>query len=267
MANAANSGDIRLARHIINRLIDELNAILSGDLVGIYLYGSLVSGDFAIVVSDIDLVVALERDLNARQFQSLQMMHARVVSDHPDWYDRLELAYISRRALKTFRYAASTIGIISPGEPFHLIQAGEDWLISWYDLRQNGIAMQGPPIQTLIDPIPVSDWLDAIREHICAYHRSVQDAADIMYLSYIVLTVARGVYTLAHGQAASKVKAAAWARQNSPRWSGLIARALQWRSGATEDSPPIAQLRTEVKHYLDEILPEATCHGKGALPN
>ena len=228
---------------------------------GIYLYGSLVSGGFEIAVSDVDLVVVLARDLNARQFQALQAMHARVVGDHPEWYDRLELAYIARHALKTFRKTESTIGIISPGEPFHLIQAGEDWLISWYDLRQNGIALQGPPIQTLIDPIPVSDWLNAVRAHICAYRRSVKDAADIMYLSYIVLTVARGVYTLAHGQAASKVQAAAWARRKFPRWSGLIARALRWRRRATEDSPGIAQLRAEVIRYLDDILPEDTCPG------
>ena len=264
MAKLADSGDIRLVRHIIDRLIDELNEILSGDLIGIYLYGSLVSGDFEIAVSDIDLVVVLARDLSAGQFQTLQMMHARVVGDHPEWEDRLELAYISRRALWTFRNAESTIGIISPGEPFHLIQAGEDWLISWYDLRQHGIALQGPPIKTLINPIPMYDWLNAVREHICAYRRSVMDAADIMYLSYIVLTVARGVYTLAHGRAASKVKAAAWARRKYPRWSGLIARALRWRSGATDGSPGIAQLRAEVKLYLDAILPEEACRGKEA---
>ena len=255
---------MRLVRHIIDRLIDELNVILAGDLVGIYLYGSLVSGDFEIAVSDIDLVVVLATELNARQFRTLQTMHARVVADYPDWDDRLELAYISRRALKTFRNAESTIGIISPGEPFHLIQAGEDWLISWYDLRVHGIALQGPPIQTLINPIPISDWLNAVRDHICAYRQSVMDAADIMYLSYIVLTVARGAYTLAHGRAASKVTAAAWARREYPRWSGLIVRALQWRSGAVEDSPAIARLRAEVIRYLDEILPEETCLGKEA---
>lgn len=262
MAEAANSGDIRLARHIIDRLIDELMAILTGDLVGIYLYGSLISGDFEIAVSDIDLVVVLKAELDERQFQMLQLMHAYVVRDHPEWHDRLELAYISRRALKTFRVATSTIGIISPGEPFHLIQAGDDWLISWYDLRQNGIALQGPPIQSLIDPIPERDWLDAVREHICAYRGSVKDAADIKFLSYIVLTVARGVYTLAHGRAASKVKAAAWARAGYPRWSGLVARALQWRLSARTESPPFAQARDEVAGYIDDMLSQGTCQGK-----
>ena len=123
-------------------------------MVGIYLYGSLISGDFDITVSDIDLVVVLQSALDQRQFRQLQQMHSRVVDDQPQWRDRLELAYISRRALQTFRRATSTIGIISPGEPFHLVEAGDDWLISWYDLRLNGIALQGPPIESLIDAIP-----------------------------------------------------------------------------------------------------------------
>lgn len=259
MADAANNDEIHLARHIINRLIAELKAILTGDLVGIYLYGSLISGDFDIAISDIDLVVVLNADLNQRQFRMLRKMHARVVSDHPEWRDRLELAYISRRALKTFRNTTSTIGIISPGEPFHLIEAGDDWLISWYDLRQNGAALHGPLIASLIDPIPHQDWLDAVREHICAYRLSVADAADIKFLSYIVLTVARGVFTLAHGQAASKTKAAAWARNRYPGWSDLIARALIWRRGDTQAGPTVAQLRHEVAAYVDDILSAETC--------
>ena len=219
MTDMPKRSHIGLVRHIIDRLTRELENILQRDLVGIYLYGSLVSGDFDIAVSDIDLVVVLNAELDRRQFLRLQQMHARVVDDHPEWRDRLELAYISRRALKTFRVVTSTIGIISPGEPFHLLEAGEDWLISWYDLRRHGIALLGPPIQSLIEPIAVADWLDAVRQHICAYRRSVNNAVDILWLSYIVLTVARGVYTLAHGQAASKVKAAAWARGRFPRWS------------------------------------------------
>ncbi len=262
MADAAKSGDIRLVRHIIERLITELDAILASDLVGVYLYGSLISGDFEIAVSDIDLVVVLAADLDERQFRLLHEMHARVVGDHPEWRDRLELAYISRRALKTFRVASSTIGIISPGEPFHLIQAGDDWLISWYDLRQNGVALRGPRIQSLIDPIPREDWLDAVRQHICAYRLSVKDAADFKSLSYIVLTVARGVYTLAHGRAASKVKAATWAQHCHTRWSSLIARALVWRRGSVDDSSPVDQTRLEVAAFVDDMLSRATCAGE-----
>lgn len=254
MPNTEASSNIHRVRHIIDRVVSELQETLADGLVGIYLYGSLVSGDFDIAISDIDLVVALKAKLNQGQFLQLQEMHARIVSDHPAWRNRLELAYISRRALKTFRVATSTIGIISPGEPFHLIQAGDDWLISWYDLRRNGIALLGPPIKTLIDPIPAPDWLDAVREHIRAYRRSVTDAADISFLSYIVLTVARGSYTLTHGHATSKVEAAAWARASYPRWSGLIASALRWRLGDVDDAPAIEPARTEVASYVNDML-------------
>ena len=259
MPDPENGSDIDAVRHIIDRLARELRGILQADLVGIYLYGSLISGDFEIAVSDIDLVVVLTTALDARQFRLLERMHARVVSDYPEWHDRLELAYISRRALKTFRAETSTIGIISPGEPFHLIQAGDDWLISWYDLRLNGMALHGPPIESLIDPIPLSDWLDAVREHIFAYRKTERDAADITFLSYMVLTVARGVYTLAQGQTASKVKAAAWAQKNYPRWSELITSALQWRLGAGTDSAPIEQTRDEVAAYIDDLLSSVAC--------
>ena len=262
MTAAGSSGEIQLVRHIIDRLMDELNAILMDELVGIYLYGSLIGGGFEIAISDIDLVVVLNDELNQERFQALRAMHGRVTGDHPEWHDRLELAYISRRALNTYRAAASTIGIISPGEPFHLIQAGDDWLISWYDLRRNGIALLGPPIKSLIDPIPRDDWLEAVREHIDAYRRTVNDAADIKFLSYIVLTVARGVYTLAHGRAASKVGAAAWAQASYPRWSGLITRAQQWRQGAGTDSASIAQVRAEVAAYVDDMLSQGTCQSK-----
>ena len=264
MADANSSRDRRRARYITDRLVDELRRILPRDMVGIYLYGSLISGDFDITVSDIDLVVVLQSALDQRQFRHLRQMHSRVVNDHPQWSDRLELAYISRQALKTFRTATSTIGIISPGEPFHLVEAGDDWLISWYDLRRNGIALQGPPIESLIDAIPEDDWLDAVRQHICAYRRSVQDAADIRSVSYIVLTVARGVYTLAHGQAASKLKAAAWARKRYPRWSDLIARALMWRAGAGRDARPLAQVRAEVEAYVYDLLSAEPCPEMGA---
>ena len=57
-----------------------------------------------------------------------------------------------------------------------MIDAGADWLISWYALRETGIALQGPAVKTLIDFIPVGAWLDAVREHICQYRDSVKTA-------------------------------------------------------------------------------------------
>ena len=57
---------------VLEQLTAGLNAILRDQLLGIYLYGSLITGDFDFAVSDIDLVVALQRPLTDKRFDSLQ---------------------------------------------------------------------------------------------------------------------------------------------------------------------------------------------------
>ena len=239
---------------ILAQLTAGLQSILRDRLVGVYLYGSLITGDFAPGISDIDLVVVLTDALDDADFASLHRLHQSVVERQPEWHDRLELAYISQAALRTFRCQTSTIGIISPGEPFHLLDAGDDWLISWYKLREDGVALLGPPISSLIDEIPNRDYLKAVGEHISHYRDSVKKPHNKQALSYIVLTVARGLCTLAQGEAPSKVQAARWATQRYSQWEELIERALSWRADPLSDSLSPDEIRPEVAAYVDDML-------------
>ncbi len=232
-----------------------LRSILREELVGIYLYGSLVCGDFEFDISDIDLAVALREELDDARFAALDKFHADVLRQYPAWDNRLELAYISASGLRAFRTRASAIGIISPGEPFHLIQAGEDWLISWYALRQTGITLHGPPVATLIDPIPRAAWLKAVREHIRHYRESVKKPHNKQALSYIVLTVARGLYTLEHERDASKVAAANWLAASAPQWAELIQRALRYRRDPAADGLNAEGFRPQVEAFVIDVLP------------
>ena len=239
---------------ILDQLTDGLCSALGGNLLGVYLYGSLITGDFVAAISDLDLVVVLREQLDDAAFEALHQLHQNVIGDWPEWYDRLELAYISQRGLRRFRSETSTIGIISPGEPFHLIQAGSDWLISWYALREDGVALMGPPIESLVDPISVDDYLRAVHEHIEYYREKDARSADAAMLSYTTLTVARGVYTLCHRQPASKIKAAAWAQDAFPQWSSLIQLALDWRVDPRRDPRAVDELRPRVAAFVDEML-------------
>lgn len=241
-------------RPILPRLLGGLQSILQENLVGVYVYGSLVTGDFDPGISDIDLVVVLNQALAEAEFESLHQLHQGIVVRWPEWRDRLELAYISATALRTFRSQSSAIGIISPGEPFHLIEAGSDWLISWHALREDGVPLKGPPIQSLIDEIPRRDYLLAVREHISHYRESVKKPQNKQALSYIVLTVARGLYTLAHGRPASKAKAAAWAKGRFPQWAELIERAWSWRANPQSDSLSPDEIRPVVADYVNDML-------------
>ena len=73
----------------VNELIDQLllrmKSILGEKLVGLYLEGSLIIGDFDPNISDIDLVAALSADIDDRKFEELQKMHQDFATAHQEW--------------------------------------------------------------------------------------------------------------------------------------------------------------------------------------
>ncbi len=254
MQKAFQSADYPQVEPVLDLLCAGLKPILAEQLVGIYLYGSLITGDFDPAISDIDLVVVLTRELDDREFAALHQLHQDVVEAFPAWDDRLELAYISRAALRNFRTQSSCIGIISPGEPFHRVQAGRDWLISWYALREQGLALHGPPIETLLEPIAPEEYIQAVAEHINTYRQIVKTAESKAYLSYIVITMVRGMYTVRQGQPTSKLKAADWGKAAYPQWAALINHALLWRANPGTDGLTIAEIRPQVQALVDDLL-------------
>lgn len=117
---------------LLERLFSEVQKILGEKLAGFYLYGSLVTGDFEKESSDIDVLAATSSDLDEKEFEALQTMHTDFAHNNKQWEGRIEVQYLSLAALKTFKSQASKMAVISPGEPFHLKEAGKDWTINWY---------------------------------------------------------------------------------------------------------------------------------------
>jgi predicted nucleotidyltransferase len=118
----------------INELLDSLLAqiqhVLDQKLVGVYLYGSLVWGDFDQGSSDIDLVVATASDIEDQEFSDLDQMQLAFVEAYKRWEGRIEIVYVSTAALQTFKSCNSKIAVISPGEPFHFKEADQGWLMN-----------------------------------------------------------------------------------------------------------------------------------------
>lgn len=92
---------------LLERLLSQMQKILGKKLIGLYLYGSLVLGDFDADISDIDLVAALSSDIDEREFEALQKMHIAFAHAHKEWDDRIEVCYISVAALNSVRSRAS----------------------------------------------------------------------------------------------------------------------------------------------------------------
>jgi predicted nucleotidyltransferase len=221
---------------LLAHLLWKMKSILGDKLVGLYLYGSLVWGDFDLDISDIDLLATTTTDINKREFAALQQMHREIAGEYKRWDDRIEVQYLSVDGLRTFKTRSSKMGVISPGEPFHIVEAGNEWLMNWYLVREKGVVLAGPPPETIIAPVSKEEFMRAAVEHGREWRDWVTHAMDSRpYQSYGMLTVCRALYAQRHGEQVSKKQAAAWAAREYPELAPMLQKALEWRAAASTE--------------------------------
>ncbi len=88
---------------ILDLLLAGTQEALCSNLVGVYLRGSLVMGDFDPVTSDIDFFTVTERAVSDMEFAALTALHIRLAALPNRYGDELEGTYISRLDVKRFQ--------------------------------------------------------------------------------------------------------------------------------------------------------------------
>ena len=239
---------------LLESLLAQMQAILGNKLVGVYLYGSLVTGDFDPGISDVDLLAATSSDIGEREFNSLKKMQDSIVLNHPEWADRLEVAYVSRHALRTFKTHTSQIAVISPGEPFHVKEAGRHYLINWYVVREKGLTLLGPSPDTIVEPISKDEFIQAVKEHVRAWREWIHDAHSRPSQAYAILTLCRALYACTQGEQVSKRRAAVWAAKEWPEWSSTIENARAWREAWREDVEDPDATLPETRRFVNVVI-------------
>lgn len=200
-------------------------------LLGLYLYGSAVWGDFDPAISDVDLLAVLDSEVTETEIPALKSLHDGFVADYPDWDDRIEVQYFTPEGLAHFRERESPMANISPGEPLHLITSGHDWLSNWYFVQTYGITLQGPPPGHFIPYIGHDEFLGVVRTYADYWNEHVpENSASLPSQAYAILTMCRALYTLHTGEQVSKQKAAEWVAEQYPKEAKIIADALRWRA-------------------------------------
>lgn len=224
----------------INALLQQLLAgareVLGERFVGLYLYGSLASGDFDPETSDIDFLVVTADEIPVEVIAALEAMHARLWASGAHWAKKLEGRYLPLASLRCYNPADPTRPCLNEGR-FYFAPQEPDWIIQRHVLREHAVIVAGPPLTPLIDPVS----LDELRGAVLGYLREwwapmLNDLArlrDGEYQAYAVFSMCRALYTLQHGTIASKPFAARWAQATlGEPPTTLIAHALAWRPGA-----------------------------------
>lgn len=223
------------ASGILDDLLSQMRDSLAENLVGLYLYGSLTTGDFDLGSSDIDLLAVISSELSEAEVEGLRGMHEGFVRENPEWDDRLDVDYLSAAALRMFRTERSPIAIITPGEPFHMDTAGRDWLMNWYLVREYGVVLFGPPAREFIGPITVDEFVQCVRGYADEWGERINTLGTRKQQAYAILTMCRALYTVTKREHTSKKRASEWAMGVMPEWAGLIERAVQWREAWREE--------------------------------
>jgi hypothetical protein len=225
---------------VLNLLLSNVQAVLGDRFIGLYLYGSLASGDFDPQRSDIDFVVVTADEIPDEMIPALEALHARLAASGLKWAAKLEGAFLPQPAIRRYDPDdARQRPWINEGR-FYLGRQGSDWIIQRHILREQGVVVAGPALQTLIDPVQPNDLRRAVLGVLHEWWSPMlHDPAWLRgseYQAYAVLTLCRALYTLEHGTVVSKPAAARWVQQalGEPK-AALIEQALTWRHEMPSD--------------------------------
>ena len=220
---------------LLKELLEGVQAILGNHFIGMYLDGSLTSGDFD-QDSDIDFVVVADTEIADSLFSALQTMHDRIATIDSWFATQLEGSYIPEYALRRYDPTMALHPNLERGrgERLKMLYHDDAWVVHQYVLRERGIALAGPAPQTLIDSVSPSHLRRAMLSVLSGWATEILHQPAQMkyrgYQSYIVLSLCRVLYTLENGTVVSKPVAARWAQETlGEQWVPLIEQTWEGR--------------------------------------
>jgi predicted nucleotidyltransferase len=236
-------------------LVPAIVDALGDQVVGVYLFGSLASGDFDAGISDLDLLVAVTGAPDDAAVARLDAAHDRCLLAHPDFAGRLDILYAPAALL------AGTVPLeqapplysVSPGEGASLrrVVPTVEWSINWHLAREARATLWGAPVEVVVRGMPPGQ-VEAVN---VAHVRRWQDGLSQMRTrkgkAYAVLTLCRLLFALETGRQPSKRAAAAWAAERWPDLGPTIQAALDWRRDAGDDETVPADFQARVQRLLD----------------
>jgi predicted nucleotidyltransferase len=213
---------------LLHLLLTNVQEILKDQFVGMYLYGSLSSGDFNTETSDVDFLVVTKEVLSEEIISKLETMHLKTWATSLKRAGKLEGAYIYKELIRKHDPNGAPCPTINEGK-FYLDKPGSDWIIQRHVVREYGVVLYGPDPKTLIDYVSPEDIRNSIMGVLREWWYPMLKNPEWLRenddgcRSFAVITMCRVLHGLEHGTIVSKPKAVQWARTKAdPRWHSLM---------------------------------------------
>jgi len=200
-------------------------AILRGNLVGIYLWGSLTYDAFDETCSDVDCVGVTRRDLDDREFSELDKWFKNK-EEQNRWVERIDMRFViehefldkASRCCGFYHYMGKLARHGSDGNP-----------IIWMNIAQFGITLWGKDAKLIAPHVSGQCLNDALLLELSylqedlASNTGDRSGKAFIHNAYAVLTACRILYSAHHRALASKGQAYGWAMETVPPiWREVI---------------------------------------------
>ena len=226
---------------VLNLLLIGIKEILGKQFIGMYLYGSLSSGDFDPKSSDIDFLVVTESILPDETISALEALHKRIWASGLKWASKLEGSYIPKDLIRRHDPDGPPCPTVNEGK-FYVDQRGSDWIIQRHVIREYGIVLEGPNPKTLIDFVTPDDIRQSVLDVLHEWWFPMPDNPKWLqehgseYHAFAIISMCRALHALKHGTIVSKPVAAKWAQEElGDESSQTIERSLAAQSHDEKD--------------------------------
>jgi predicted nucleotidyltransferase len=217
---------------LLHMLLANVKEILGDQFVGMYLYGSLSSGDFNPASSDVDFLVVTKDFLPEETISKLEAMHNQTWATSAKRAGELEGSYIPKELIRRHDPNGAPCPTVNEGK-FFLDQRGSDWIIQRHVVREFGVVIEGPGPKTLIDAVTPEDIRGSIMGVLQEWwFPMLNDPSwlrdhDDHYRAFAIITMCRVIHGLETGTITSKPKAIHFARTKlGNEWQSLLDRAV-----------------------------------------
>jgi hypothetical protein len=246
---------------VLGDLTRGLSGALGEDLLGLWVHGSLVAGDFTAARSDLDVLAVLRRAPDDATLAAVAPVHEMLGARHPAWRGRVEVETVGLPTVRSLAGGAEPTADdvmmrVSPGEELHLLAATRHRVLTWATVRGGGRPLAGPPPAEVLPAVAPGRLREALLDHVRDWPAWVEDMQPTGAQSYAVLSLCRAWCAVVEGEQRSKRAAADRFVAVRPGDADLVAWARDWWYAGGSDAEPgrFEQVRAFVGRTSRAIL-------------
>lgn len=255
--------------NIVFDVSNKIRQLIANNLLGIYLFGSMVLGDFDENFSDIDLMIVLKKDISTSEFERIKNLQKYISEKYPKFgKDGVELIFISTYTINNYLNEKTYLTAVAPGNPLETIICKPEFLIYFYIVKNYGKTILGTPKEKIFPEISKIDFVNMSNEvaikNIPYWKESCKQTLHEQF--YAVITICRALYVKSTGIYPSKLQAKNWAKDNYPSFKDIIEYTWSLRGKwKKSDKPTDAHIYQEIINFFEfasNKLIDLNHHGK-----